>query len=1757
MKRRLLLLSLLALLSFTGRLSAQAYVDMALYNNPPCSDKLEVRLRPTQDVNNLNFSAGIFTVRFPSSLGGSLSVMSSPYGYSFAGPAGTDGTYDYYRFQFVVNNFVTWTANQEYVAAILQYSGGPAVGGFELITGVTWTMDNNGDFYVELAGDERQGIFYLTPSGEPDVPTVQAVPSTICSGSNSTLSVTSGNLNNAAYWQWYSGSCGGTPVGTGASLVVSPITTTTYYVRGEGGCAMAGACASVTVTVDPGPTASAGGSATICENSSYTLTAGEATASNGTILWTHNGAGSLSNETTLTPTYTAAAGDAGTAVTLTLTVTNNACTPSTATATYTINVEALHTLSLTSAAGTDNQTVCITSAITDITYAVGGGATGASVSGLPNGVSFNYNAGVLTISGSSNVSGTFNYTVTTSGGVCPPATANGTIIVKQEPNATTGGDATVCITQVSYVLTGNTPSQGTGTWSIYGASASLNLSQFSDVNDPQAVFTPDLVGVYFLRWTISNPPCPDDFANMTLTFTQISADPVSATASPSTICNGQSTTLTLNGGGGGDYETIQWYTGSCGGTSVGSGNNLVVSPTSTTTYYGRYENGAPCNYASACAEVTVTVAAAVAISCPADATESACQDQTAINTAFTAWINSFGFTGGLNASGSFDGGAPTAPPACGGSVTVTYRVESDCEPDVTCTRTFTVTAAPVVISCPSDATEAACQDQTAINAAFTAWINSFSFTGGCNASGSFDGGTPTAPLACGGSVTVTYRVESDCEADVTCTKTFTVTAAPAVVINCPSDATEAACQDQTAINAAFTAWINSFSFTGGCNASGSFDGGTPTAPLACGGSVTVTYRVESDCEADVTCTKTFTVTAAPAVAINCPSDATEAACQDQTAINTAFTAWINSFGFTGGCNASGSFDGGTPTAPPACGGSVTVTYRVESDCEADVTCTRTFTVTAAPAEAISCPSDATESACQDQTAINTAFTAWINSFGFTGGCNASGSFDGGTPTAPPACGGSVTVTYRVTSSCEADVTCTRTFTVTAAPAVAISCPSDATEAACQDQTAINTAFTAWINSFSFTGGCNASGSFDGGTPTAPPACGGSVTVTYRVESDCEADVTCTRTFTVTAAPAVSFVCASDQTEAACQTQSAIDNAFALWLSSTTASGGCNGVLTTVPATPAAPPACGGSTSVTWNYTGDCGLMETCTKNFTVTAAPAVAINCPSDATEAACQDQTAINTAFTAWINSFGFTGGCNASGSFDGGTPTAPLACGGSVTVTYRVTSSCEADVTCTRTFTVTAAPAVAISCPSDATEAACQDQTAINTAFTAWINSFSFTGGCNASGSFDGGTPSAPLACGGSVTVTYRVTSSCEADVTCTRTFTVTAAPVVISCPSDATEAACQDQTAINTAFTAWINSFGFTGGCNASGSFDGGTPTAPPACGGSVTVTYRVESDCEADVTCTRTFTVTAAPVSLNCPSDQNIACQDQTAINTAFANWLNSFGFTGGCNAMGSFDGGVPAAPICGGSVMVTYRVESDCEADATCTRTFSVTAVPTNITIVDPCTCLNNATTLANGQFSEIVEVTAPTGQTWTVVTAPGLYQTASPAPPAAPLPVAAGTPLVETPAGSGIYLLTGKHVDALGYSISVTNGSVTLSTSNTCYYPNPAFSGLNAVYCSQDGPQVVTLTAQLGDGSGPAPVEDILFELIRQSDNAVVATQSGVATTFNFDPSTLAQGLYTLRATFDAAGTPGCAQAIEAEFEVRKVGCGNFPWNGN
>jgi phosphomannomutase len=78
-------------------------------------------------------------------------------------------------------------------------------------------------------------------------------------------------------------------VGTGATLVITPTATTTYFVRAEGACNTT-ACASVTVTVNVQPTISiAASTTTLIPPQTATLTATVTPAAGNTITWYRNG----------------------------------------------------------------------------------------------------------------------------------------------------------------------------------------------------------------------------------------------------------------------------------------------------------------------------------------------------------------------------------------------------------------------------------------------------------------------------------------------------------------------------------------------------------------------------------------------------------------------------------------------------------------------------------------------------------------------------------------------------------------------------------------------------------------------------------------------------------------------------------------------------------------------------------------------------------------------------------------------------------------------------------------------------------------------------------------------------------------------------------------------------------------------------------------------------------------------------------------------------------------------------------------------------------------------------------------------------------------------------------------------------------------------------------------------------------------------------------------------------------------------------
>ena len=173
-----------------------------------------------------------------------------------------------------------------------------------------------------------------------------------------------------------------------------------------------GPCNAVTntmiFTIKLAPSASAGGSMTICPGNTAVVSG--ASSSNGVISWSENGAGTITaGGSTLTPTYTSVVGDAGTTVTLTMTVTNSPC--AVATATYTIIVSP----AAPAAAGiiTGSASVCV--GVTSLSYSIATVTNATNYTWtVPSGWSITAGQGSETITATAGGAGAGNVTVVAS-----------------------------------------------------------------------------------------------------------------------------------------------------------------------------------------------------------------------------------------------------------------------------------------------------------------------------------------------------------------------------------------------------------------------------------------------------------------------------------------------------------------------------------------------------------------------------------------------------------------------------------------------------------------------------------------------------------------------------------------------------------------------------------------------------------------------------------------------------------------------------------------------------------------------------------------------------------------------------------------------------------------------------------------------------------------------------------------------------------------------------------------------------------------------------------------------------------------------------------------------------------------------------------------------------------------------------------------------------------------------------------------------
>ena len=339
------------------------------------------------------------------------------------------------------------------------------------------------------------------PCTDPTVPTITASANPVCEGSSTTLTI-SGTLNDATQWVIYTGSCGGTPIGTTttSSFVVTPAgPSTTYFIRGEGGCVTPGSCGTITLNVNTLDNASFNyGAASYCANGSDptpTITG----VAGGT--FTSSPAGLSINATT-----GAIDVSDSTPATYTVTYTTAGSCPNSSSVSATINTldNASFNYGAASYCANDSDP---TPTIT--------GVAGGTFASVPAGLSINATTGAIDVSASTPATYTVTYTTA---GSCPNSSSI-SVTINALPTVTYTAPADLCIdTGIQTGLGGGMPSGGV--YSGNGVTDDGNGLTYSF--DPAAAGS----GVQTITYTFTSTGGCTETANDDVTVTETAAPTV-------------------------------------------------------------------------------------------------------------------------------------------------------------------------------------------------------------------------------------------------------------------------------------------------------------------------------------------------------------------------------------------------------------------------------------------------------------------------------------------------------------------------------------------------------------------------------------------------------------------------------------------------------------------------------------------------------------------------------------------------------------------------------------------------------------------------------------------------------------------------------------------------------------------------------------------------------------------------------------------------------------------------------------------------------------------------------------------------------------------------------------------------------------------------------------------------------------------------------------------------------------------------------
>ncbi|WP_425075163.1 hypothetical protein [Psychroserpens sp. S379A] len=900
--------------------------------------------------------------------------------------------------------------------------------------------------------------------------------------------------------------------------------------------------------------------------------------------------------------------------------------------------------------------------------------------------------------------------------------------------------------------------------------------------------------------------------------------------------------------------------------------------------------------------------------------ELSCADAAAYVAAPLGYSN--GLEGDCGINGSVEPLQKNQFDACGGKILVDYVGEDSCGNPLNATLDITVLPAPAPVFDAIDVeSELSCADASTYVAAALNYSNGLE--GECNISGSVEPVQTNNFDSCGGTITITWNGQDECENPLSASVDINVLPAPEAVVSTPEFPSNIACSDAAGFDAADATYTN-----GGldaCEISGSLEANIVKEYDSCGGKITVTYNGEDECGRPLSAGPfDIDVDPAPEAVVSTPEFPSNIACSDAAGFDVVDATYTN--GLSDACEISGSLEASIVKEYDLCGGKITVTYNGEDECGRPLSA-GPFDIDVDPAPEASFDVEEHEDiTCSEAANYQAGSLGYSN--GIEGECGINGEVDGVLSGEFTACGGLLYVDWSYTDECGRTITARKQLKVTPAPAPTL----DVVEDFNLSCSAADGYLAEPLNySNGLDGDCNISGSLEPVQTNNFDECGGTITVTWDGEDICGNLLSASQTITVDPAPMAEFINPSPSIEVACDLA---DDYIVNDLDYSNGLEGTCGINGSVPGVLSGSyDACGGTLYVDWKFVDACGREIEYTKTITVLPAPAPEVTTPEFPSNIACADAANYSAANATYTN--GLSGLCELSGEIEADVVKSYDACGGTITINYSGVDACQNPLSAgPYTIVVDPAPAPEVTAPQFPSNIACADAAGFMADNATYSNGLEGTA-CEISGEIEADVVKEYDQCGGMITITYTGKDICDNDLSAgPYTIVVDPAPAPeVTAPQFPSNIACADAAGFMADNATYSNGLEGTA-CEISGEIEADVVKEYDQCGGMITITYTGKDICDNDLSAGPfVIEVKPAPAPEFYPiDDDSIACEDLATYTPEYLGYSN--GIDGPCGINGEVQG--VAEPFDGscGTFEVNFSYES-CGVTITASQTITV------------------------------------------------------------------------------------------------------------------------------------------------------------------------------------------------------------------------------